>query len=79
MVYVTDHYAWLGSWVEFSMTLQLGDKSTGIAAESPKVVARSFVWDFIAIIVVSGLAKCLQHHVWSWIWCLIAVMVSSFR
>jgi hypothetical protein len=47
------------------MALRLGDKSTGIAAESLKVVERSFVRDFIAVIVVRGLAKCMQHLIWS--------------
>jgi len=61
------------------MALWLGYKSTGIAAESLKVVERSFVRDFIASIVVSGLAKCLHHLECSWIWCLIAVAVVSFR
>jgi hypothetical protein len=60
------------------MALRLRDKSTGIAAESPKVVERSFVRDFIAV-VVRGLAKCMQHFVWSGIWYLIAVTVVSFR
>jgi len=61
------------------MALQLGDQSTGVAAESPEVVERSCVRDFIAIIVVGGLAKCLLHLVWSWIWYLVAVEVVSFR
>jgi hypothetical protein len=39
------------------MALRLGDKSTGVAAESLKVVERSFVQNFIAVIVVRGLAK----------------------
>jgi hypothetical protein len=60
------------------MALWLGDKSTGIEAESPKVVERSFLRDFIPIIVMRGLVKCLQHLVWSWIWCLIAIAVVSF-
>jgi hypothetical protein len=59
------------------MALGLRDKSTGIAAESPKVVERSFVRHFIGVIVVRGLAKCLQHLTCSWIWCLIAVAVVS--
>jgi len=78
-VHITNHHTWLGSWDELSIALQLRDKSTGVAAESPKVVERSFVRDFIAVIVVRGLAKCLQHLVWSWIWCLIAVAVVSFH
>ena len=45
------------------MALRLGDKPTGIAAESPKVVERSFVRDFIPILGVRGLAKCLPHLV----------------
>jgi hypothetical protein len=49
------------------MALQLGDKSTGEEAESPKVVVRSFVRHFIANIVMTGLAKCLQELEWSWI------------
>ena len=61
------------------MAFRLGDKSTGAAAESLKVGETSFVRDFIAIIVVRGLAKCLLHLVWSWIWCFIAVAVVSFR
>jgi hypothetical protein len=60
------------------MALRHGDKSTGVAVQLPNVVERSFVRDFIAISVLSGLAKCLQHLVWSWIWCLIAVAVVSF-
>jgi hypothetical protein len=60
------------------MVLRLGDKSTAIAAESLKVVERSFVQDFIVIIVVSALAKSLQHRIWSLIWCMIAVAVVSF-
>jgi hypothetical protein len=61
------------------MALRLRDESTGVAAKSPKVVERSIVQHFIAVIVVRGLAKCLQHLVWSWIWSFIAVMVVSFR
>jgi hypothetical protein len=60
------------------MALQFGDNSTGIAAGSPKVVERSFVRDFIAV-VVRGPAKCMQHLLWSGMWCLRAVVVISFR
>ena len=77
-MHVTNHYKLLGTWAEFSMALRLGDKLTGVAAESRKVVEKSFVRDFIAIIVAKGLAKCLHHVVWSLIWCLIAVAVVSF-
>jgi hypothetical protein len=47
------------------MALQVRDKSTGGAAESPKVVERSFVGDFVAVIVMGGLAKRVQHLIWS--------------
>jgi len=67
ILYVTDHHTWHGFLAGFSMALRLGDKSTGVAAESSKVVERRIVRDFIAMIVVRGLAKCLQHLVWSWI------------
>jgi hypothetical protein len=50
------------------MALWLGDTLTGVAAESPKVVERSFLCDFIAVIVVRGLAKCFQHLIWSWMY-----------
>jgi len=78
IVHATDHHSWLGSSAEFSLALRFGDKSTGIAAESPRVVERSFEPDFIAVIVVRGLAKCMQQFVWSGIWCLIAVAFISF-
>jgi hypothetical protein len=52
IVYVPYHYSRLGSWAEFSMLLHLGDKSTGVAAESPKVVERSLVRAFFAINVM---------------------------
>jgi len=61
------------------MALWLRDSLTGVAAESPKMVESRFVRHFIAVIVVSGLANCLQHLVWSRIWCLIAIAVISFR
>jgi len=61
------------------MGLWYGNKSTGIAAELPNVVERSFEQDDIAIIVVRGLAKCFRHLEWSWIWCLTAISVVSFR
>jgi len=61
------------------MALRLGNKSTGVAVESQKEVERRCVRDVIAINVVSGLAKCLQDLIWSWIWCLMAVTVVTFR
>jgi hypothetical protein len=79
IVHKTGHRASLGSWAECSMALRLRDKSTGIAAKSSKVVERSFARDFIDVIVVRGLAKCMQHLVGSRIWCLIAVAVVCFR
>jgi hypothetical protein len=39
------------------MALRLGDQWTDVAAKSPKVVKRSFIQDFIDIIVVRGLAN----------------------
>jgi len=57
--------------------LWLRDKLTGVAAKSPKEMKRGFVHDCLAINDVIGLAKCMQHLVWSWIWCFIAVAVIS--
>lgn len=53
-------------------------KFTGVATISQIVLERSFVSDFIAVIVVKGLDRCLQHPVWCGIWCLIAVAVIAF-
>jgi hypothetical protein len=78
IVLVTDHYSCLHSWGEFVKALVLRDKLTGIAAESPKVVQMCIVRDFIVLNVVRGLAKCMQHLIWSWIWSSIAIMVVYF-
>jgi hypothetical protein len=52
-------------WTELPMPLKLRDELIGKAAELPKVVDRSFVQDIIAVIVMGGLAKCMQHLIWS--------------
>jgi hypothetical protein len=65
MLHETDHHTSRASWAELSMVLKLGHKSTGLAAELLKVMERSIVRDFIAIIVARGIAKCMQHLIWS--------------
>ena len=79
IVQVTDHGTRLGSQDEFSSVLLLGYMSTCIAAELPKVMERSCVQDFDAVIVVRGLAECMHHLLWSSRWCLITDSVGSFR
>jgi hypothetical protein len=65
MLHETDHHTSRASWAELSMALKLGHKSTGVAAELLKVMERSVVRDFIAIIVARGIAKCMQHLICS--------------
>jgi len=57
------------------MALQPWDVLTGIVVELPKVVQRSIIWEFIAVIALRMLAKHMQHLMWNWIWCLLAVVV----
>jgi len=46
------------------MSLQLGDRLIGEAAASLKVVERSFVQDFIAVIAMGGRANHVEHFIW---------------
>jgi hypothetical protein len=64
-MHITEDHTWLISWGEISIELLLSDKSTGVAAESPMLLERRFVQDFIAVIVVRGLGNSFEHLIWS--------------
>jgi len=74
---VAYHQAGLWSRTELNSALGFRDKLAHIAAEFSQVVNRSLEWYLVASIIVGCLAKGMEHLVWSFVWCFVAISVIS--
>jgi len=72
---VAYHHAGFWSRAEFASALNIGDESTSVASVSTKILEWALIRYFIAISIARRFAKSIQHLVWFFVWCFIAIVI----
>jgi len=78
-MWVAYHDARLRLWAGCASASVCGDESAGSTSKTVWVLERSMIRYLVAVDVGRRFAESIQHVLWRFVWCLIAIAVTSFQ